>query len=102
MKAKAEGGKLRDEVALIVSDIEMPRMDGLTLCRRIKQDELSSNVPVVLFSSLINDQMARKCRSVGADDFVAKPELAKLIRILDRTCLEAEAEPEAEPETAEP
>jgi two-component system chemotaxis response regulator CheV len=55
-------------IDLIVTDIEMPLLDGLSLCRRVKQD-LRLNVPVMVYSSLIDDEMARKCVSVGAGLF---------------------------------
>lgn len=67
----------------LISDIEMPRMDGLTLCRRIKSDNVLSQMPVVMFSSLINEQMIDKCRSVGAERYVTKPETNALISYLD-------------------
>ncbi len=72
---------------VILSDIEMPKMDGLTLCRNIKTGLGMKHVPVVMFSSLINDQMIEKCNSVGADAYVTKPEMNKLITILDSICL---------------
>jgi two-component system chemotaxis response regulator CheV len=77
-----QGGPLRDHVTVLLSDIEMPQMDGLTLCRRVKQ-ELKLPLPVIMFSSLINEQMARKCKQVGADGFASKPETERLIEIID-------------------
>jgi len=73
---------------IIISDIEMPGMDGLTLCRRIKADVAGEEIPVVMFSSLINDQMITKCNAVGADGYVTKPEMNKLVAILDELCLQ--------------
>ncbi|MBT3200319.1 MAG: chemotaxis protein CheV [Phycisphaerales bacterium] len=88
--AESTGGDLSDQIDLIITDIEMPQMDGLTLCKKCKR-ELNISTPVVMFSSLINDQMASKCESVGADDYMAKPEIEKLIAILDRHCLDNQA-----------
>ncbi len=68
---------------VIISDIEMPRMDGLTLCRRIREKEPLESVPFIMFSSLINPLMIRKCRTVGADHCVTKPETDRLIAMLD-------------------
>jgi two-component system chemotaxis response regulator CheV len=68
----------------IVSDIEMPRMDGLRLCKQIKEHAALKDVPVVLFSSLISEDNLKKGRQVGADLQVAKPELAEMVRIVDR------------------
>lgn len=59
----------------IISDIEMPNLDGLTLCRYIKEDHALKELPVAMFSSLISNSMALKCESVGADAQYAKPDL---------------------------
>lgn len=72
---------------LVLSDIEMPRMDGLHLTSRIKQEPQLSGVPVVLFSSLINDDNIRKCQAVGADGQVSKPNSEELIHTIE-SCLE--------------
>lgn len=74
-----KGGKsLSSLVNLVVSDIEMPAMDGHTLCKDIKDDPVLKDLPVILFSSLINDQLYHKGVSVGADDQVTKPEVGTL------------------------
>lgn len=70
--------------SLVVTDIEMPKMDGLALCRTIKKELQLDMVPVVLFSSLINEQMAFKCREVGADAYLAKPRVDELVGVMDR------------------
>lgn len=72
------------EIACIVSDIEMPRMDGLHLTRRIKETQALRAVPVVLFSSLISDDNRKKGQQVGADVQIPKPELAEMVRLVDR------------------
>lgn len=83
------GRSLAEEADLILTDIEMPKMDGLTLCKRIKS-ELSAGVSpkVVVYSSLINREMAAKCRSVGADAQLAKPEVDQIVALIDQLCLE--------------
>jgi len=88
VKAKIPSPKL-ELPHVLISDIEMPKMDGLTLCRKIKKELGLSQIPIIMFSSLINDQMISKCESVGADDYISKPEMNKLISILDQTCLTA-------------
>ena len=78
-EAAASGKKpLAANVNLVVTDIEMPSMDGHTLCRNIKDDPILKTLPVILFSSLINDQLYHKGLSVGADDQVTKPEVGTL------------------------
>ncbi len=83
-QAEESGVDIRTLLHLVVSDIEMPKMDGLTLCRKIKEELGYRDIPVLLFSSLINPPMEVKCDSVGADGYASKPELPKLIRIMDQ------------------
>ena len=71
---------------VLITDIEMPKMDGLTLCRKIKQDPKLNALYVVMFSSLINKQMKAKCHKVNADNYVTKPETTELIKMLDKRC----------------
>lgn len=89
LKAECDrtGTALKDRLNLLISDIEMPQMDGLTLCRTLKKD-YQLDFPVIMFSSLINDQIAAKCRAAGADDVVSKPQTELLIELMDRFCLE--------------
>ena len=72
---------------VMISDIEMPQMDGLTLCRKMKGDSKLKQITVIMFSSLINKQMVDKCESVGADSYITKPEMDKLVSMLDEMCL---------------
>lgn len=78
--AKVQGRPLTDHVQIVISDIEMPTMDGLTLCKKIKDDPDLSRLPVILFSSLITDKLRHKGESVGADDQISKPEVTQLAR----------------------
>jgi len=66
---------------IVISDIEMPLMDGYTLTRQIKEDPKLAGVPVVLFSSLITDELRHKGESVGADGQIAKPQFGDLARL---------------------
>ena len=85
--AKAEGSSVRENLAAVISDIEMPAMDGLALCRNIKEGLNIKDVPVIMFSSLINDQITQKCVDVGANDYISKPQFAELVNLLDKHCL---------------
>lgn len=76
--------KAGDSIDAIVSDIEMPRMDGLHLCAKIKADKRFDDVPVVLFSSLVSVDNVKKGQQVGADVQMPKPELAEMVRLVDR------------------
>jgi two-component system chemotaxis response regulator CheV len=77
-EAEAKGAPIKDYVQAVISDIEMPRMDGLTLCRKIKEDNILKALPVALFSSLITNKLEHKGESVGADAQFAKPDLQTL------------------------
>jgi two-component system chemotaxis response regulator CheV len=72
-------GIITDSIACVISDIEMPKMDGHALTRRIKEDKVLKEIPVLLFSSLINEQMILKCKAVGADGQFSKPQIKELI-----------------------
>lgn len=81
--AKAEGKTIRDKVALVLTDLEMPEMDGFTLTRNIKQDPRLKSLPVIIHSSLTGSANEGHVKSVGADAYIAKfvaEELAATIR----------------------
>lgn len=79
-KAEAEEKPLTEYVNLIISDIEMPEMDGHALTRKIKADARLKTLPVILFSSLISDVLLEKGRAAGADAQLTKPDLPQLAR----------------------
>lgn len=82
-EAEAQGKTIRDKVAMVLTDLEMPEMDGFTLTRNIKQDPRFSGLPVVIHSSLTGSTNEDHVRKVGADGYVAKfvaEELADTIR----------------------
>lgn len=81
------GRDLREDIQLVLTDIEMPRLDGLTLCRRIKESGGAGIPAVVVYSSLINDEMKRKCKSVGTDRELSKPHGNDIIDVIDELCL---------------
>ena len=82
-RCKADG-TLRENVRIIISDIEMPEMDGHRLTKLVKTDEATARIPVVLFSSLVNDEMRRKGEALGADAQLSKPEIGNLVKIIDQ------------------
>jgi two-component system chemotaxis response regulator CheV len=82
-QAVSEGKTVQDKVALVLTDLEMPEMDGFTLTRNIKQDARFKSIPVVIHSSLTGTTNESHVKSVGADAYVAKfvaDELAATIR----------------------
>ena len=67
----------------IITDIEMPQMDGHRLIRLIRDTEGLKHIPIIVFSSLINDDMKRKGEALGANAQISKPEIGQLVSILD-------------------
>ena len=75
---------LFEKVNLIVTDIEMPEMDGHRLTKLVKDDPRLKHLPVVIFSSLIDDQMRVKGEQLGADEQLTKPEIGNLVHVIDK------------------
>lgn len=84
---KEMGGSIENHVACIISDIEMPQMDGHRLTKLIRDDVDLKRLPVIIFSSLITDEMRIKGHSVGATEQISKPEIEQLVGIIDRYIL---------------
>lgn len=91
MQCKKEG-TLHEHVRCIITDIEMPEMDGHRLTKLVKGDEETKDIPIIIFSSLVNDDMKRKGESLGADAQLSKPEIGKLVRIVDELVQERHLE----------
>lgn len=70
-------------VKCVITDIEMPQMDGHRLIRLIRNDEAVKHLPIIVFSSLINDDMKRKGERLGADAQISKPEIGCLVSCID-------------------
>ena len=80
-------GTLDKHVKCLITDIEMPLMDGHRLTKLVKDDSQTKNIPVVIFSSLVNEEMKRKGEALGADAQLSKPEIGNLVRIIDELVL---------------
>lgn len=88
--AQAKGKPFSDYYDLILTDIEMPVMDGLTFCKNVKHN-LCVETPVIVFSSLINDQMVAKCKAVGANGWGTKPKVNMIVNIIDRLIVQGDS-----------
>ena len=82
-KFKEEGDVL-EKVQCIITDIEMPQMDGHRLTKLAKTDNVIKNIPLIIFSSLVNEEMKRKGEQLGADAQLTKPEIGQLVDAIDR------------------
>lgn len=81
------GRPITEQVACVITDIEMPQMDGHRLTKLIKEDETLSVLPVIIFSSLINEEMRIKGESLGASAQISKPEIGNLVNLIDKFIL---------------
>ncbi|MFP4516664.1 MAG: chemotaxis protein [Desulfovibrionales bacterium] len=80
-KSRQQGVDIESFFHVVVSDIEMPSMDGLSLTKKIKNDPILGCLPVILFSSLISERLRHKGESVGADGQISKPEVGEMARL---------------------
>ena len=72
-----------DHVNCIITDIEMPLMDGHRLTKLVKSDVQLKHIPLVIFSSLISEEMMVKGKEIGADMQITKPEINRLVEVID-------------------
>ena len=82
--ASEKGNRFIEDVQILITDIEMPQMDGHTLTRKIKEHKILRNLPVIIFSSLITDDLKHKGESVKADAQMSKPEVENLVGVIDK------------------
>ena len=83
LSALPQDGTLERDVALIITDIEMPQMDGPRLTKLVKDSSRFKEIPLIIFSSLISEEMRRKGRDLGADEQLTKPEIGHLVDVMD-------------------
>ena len=81
-----------DQVKCIITDVEMPIMDGHRLTKLIKTDDATKDIPLIIFSSLVNEEMRRKGESLGADRQLSKPEIGNLVSVIDELVRITDAE----------
>ena len=83
LQSYLKSGNIDDKVACVITDIEMPQMDGHRLTKLIKTDDSLKHIPVVIFSSLVNDEMRRKGEQLGANAQLSQPEIGQLVEAID-------------------
>ncbi len=79
-----KAGNVYDKVHCIITDIEMPLMDGHRLTKLTKTDDVLRKIPLIIFSSLINDEIRRKGEQLGVDAQLTKPEIGNLVSAIDK------------------
>ncbi|HDR5550851.1 TPA: chemotaxis protein CheV [Bacillus anthracis] len=85
--AKEQGEKMFEHIHLLITDIEMPKMDGHHLTKAVKDSEVMNRLPVIIFSSLITNELFHKGEAVGANAQVSKPDIQELIGLVDKLVL---------------
>lgn len=81
--ARLTGQEIAKYVNLVITDLEMPQVGGEHLIKKIKEDIALKNIPIVVFSSLIHEKNEQKVKELGADAVITKPEIKKLVDIVD-------------------
>ncbi|MGN7300530.1 chemotaxis protein [Ferdinandcohnia sp. SAFN-114] len=83
----SNGKKIDNSVQLVITDIEMRQMDGHHFTKQIRENEGLKHLPVIIFSSLITDNLRHKGEMVGATAQVSKPEIVELVGLIDKHVL---------------
>jgi two-component system, chemotaxis family, chemotaxis protein CheV len=78
-----EGGDIRKILSLLITDVEMPQMDGLHLTSLVRKSDALKNLPIVIFSSLASEDNKRKWIGLGANHILTKPDLPNLVKVAD-------------------
>ena len=84
---QSTGSNIEEHVQLVITDIEMPQMDGHHFTKKIKTHPKLEKLPVIIFSSLITDDLRHKGEVVGAEEQISKPEITELILKVDELIL---------------
>ncbi|EGA68681.1 chemotaxis signal transduction protein [Vibrio sinaloensis DSM 21326] len=82
--AKEEGLPVSELIDAVVTDVEMPRMDGMHLVKRLRDTEAYATMPIVMFSSLMSEDNRAKALALGANDTITKPEIGRMVAMMDK------------------
>lgn len=83
VESTQNGGDIRSILSLLITDVEMPQMDGLHLTSLVRKEEQLKNIPIVIFSSLASEDNKRKWVNLGANHILTKPDLPNLVKVAD-------------------
>ncbi|MEF1173343.1 chemotaxis protein [Vibrio sinaloensis] len=82
--AKEENLPVSELIDGVVTDVEMPRMDGMHLVKRLRDSEAYASMPIVMFSSLMSEDNRAKALALGANDTITKPEIGRMVAMMDK------------------
>ena len=75
---------MKENIDLILTDVQMPEIDGFEFVEYLKNIEKTKDIPVIIFSSLVNDEMRKKGEALGANAQLSKPEIGNLVYEIDK------------------
>ncbi|MCI4624556.1 MAG: chemotaxis protein [Candidatus Magnetoovum sp. WYHC-5] len=84
IESKLDGNSITDYLSLVISDVEMPEMDGLTFTKSVKQDPILRSIPIIINTSLSGEENQSKAKVVGADGYLIKFDVTNLIKEVTR------------------
>lgn len=82
-RCEQDGTPFKNRLSLLITDVEMPQMDGLHLTSLVRKEDLLKNMPIIIFSSLASEDNIRKWESLGAQQILTKPDLQNLVKFSD-------------------
>ena len=82
-RAAQDGSAFKDHIQMLITDVEMPQMDGLHLTSLVRKEDSLDDLPVAIFSSLASEDNKRKWIGLGANCILTKPDLPKLVDVVD-------------------
>ncbi|MGI2154229.1 chemotaxis protein CheW [Shewanella oncorhynchi] len=86
--ADQDNASISDFVSAIITDVEMPRMDGMHLVKRLRESKAYRQMPIVMFSSLMSEDNRTKAMALGANDTITKPEIGRMVGMIDKYVFE--------------
>ncbi|HAY94852.1 MULTISPECIES: chemotaxis protein [unclassified Shewanella] len=86
--ADQDNASISDFVSAIITDVEMPRMDGMHLVKRLRESKAYRQMPIVMFSSLMSEDNRAKAMALGANDTITKPEIGRMVGMIDKYVFE--------------
>lgn len=72
-QGKEDKEKVKDVASLLLLDIKMPRVDGLEVLRKIKQDDFLKKMPVIMITTTDDPREIDKCHELGCSNYITKP-----------------------------
>lgn len=86
--AEQDNASISDFVSAVITDVEMSRMDGMHLVKRLRESKAYQQMPIVMFSSLMSEDNRTKAMALGANDTITKPEIGRMVGMIDKYVFE--------------